>query len=256
METSNKKDKRKAWAITIVFHVILLLIFLFVGLSQPVPLPEEAGATIEFGWDTQAGGDAIAEVVSEIPEPVEEEPVKNEPTVTEEIIEEDVATDEASEVAVTPAKEEKPKKPKEEPKPTVSDKLSNAMNNAWNAPAGGGSQGENEGLGNEGNPDGGPGKGALGGGGGSWELSGRSMSGGYGSKITDTREEGIVVLNIWVDRQGNVTRVQPNLKESNTTSQYLINLARTDVMNNFKFNASAGANVEQKGKVRFVFQLK
>jgi hypothetical protein len=50
--------------------------------------------------------------------------------------------------------------------------------------------------------------------------------------------------------------VQPNLRESNTTSQYLINLAKNDVLNNFKFNGDPDAAISQRGKVRYVFQLK
>ena len=82
------------------------------------------------------------------------------------------------------------------------------------------------------------------------------MMPGYGTKIRDTKEEGIVVLNIWVDRNGKVTKVQPNLRESNTTSQYLINLAKNDVLNNFRFNGDPSAAISQRGKVRYVFQLK
>jgi outer membrane biosynthesis protein TonB len=260
MEATEKKRKRKAGIITISFHVLVLILFLMFGLEQPDPLPEEAGASIEFGWDTDAGGDAMADIS---PEPVQEEipqettPV--EPVVTESVVEE-VASDEASDIAVPTEKESepKPKEPtpvKEEPvKPKISDKLNDALN-ALSQPSGGGSQGDTEGTGDQGNPEGTEGKGALGGGSGSWQLDGRSMMGGYGTKITDTKEEGTVVLNIWVDQQGNVTKVQPNLRESNTTSQYLINLAKNDVLKNFKFNGDPKAAISQTGKVRYVFKL-
>jgi hypothetical protein len=82
------------------------------------------------------------------------------------------------------------------------------------------------------------------------------MMPGFGTKIRDTKEEGIVVLNISVDQNGKVTQASANLRESTTTSQYLINLAITDAKNNFRFNSDAGAAIEQRGKVRYVFQLK
>lgn len=261
MEATEKKRKRKAVIITVVFHAVVLVLFLLFGLEQPDPLPEEAGASIEFGWDTDAGGDAMADIS---PEPVQEEipqettPV--EPVVTESVVEE-VASDEASDVSVPTEKEAQtdPKEPtpiEEVPvEPKISDKLNDALN-ALSQPSGGGSQGDTEGTGDQGNPEGTEGKGALGGGSGSWQLDGRSMLGGYGTKITDTKEEGTVVLNIWVDQNGKVTKVQPNLSKSNTTSQYLINMAKNDVLKNFKFNGDPRAAIEQRGTVRYVFQLK
>lgn len=264
-DQTDKNRRRKAVIVTVVFHVIALILFLIFGLKEPVPLPEQQGASIEFGWDQAAAGDAVADIEETQPQP---EQVKNEsPEETvEESPAEEVASDINSDVAVPDAKdkpETKPKDPKpepkpkpvEKPKPTVSDQLSNALE-SLNKPAGGGSQGDKEGTGDQGNPNGTSGKGALGGGSGSWQLDGRSMLGGYGTKISDTKEEGIVVLNIWVDRTGKVTKVQPNLRESNTTSQYLINMAKNDVLNNFKFNGDPSASIEQRGKVRYVFQLK
>lgn len=173
---------------------------------------------------------------------------------------EEVASDEASDIAVPTEKESQPEPEETEPveeepvKPQITDQLSDALN-ALSQPSGGGSQGDTEGDGDQGNPEGTDGKGALGGGSGSWQLDGRSMLGGYGTKINDTKEEGTVVLNIWVDQNGKVTKVQPNLRESNTTSQYLINLAKNDVLKNFKFNGDPGAAISQRGKVRYVFKL-
>ncbi len=264
-EQTDKNRKRKAAIVTVVFHAIAILLFLIYGLKEPNPPLEEQGASIEFGWDDAAAGDAVADIEETQPQP---NPVKNESpeeTVKESPAEE-VASDENSDVAIPDAKEKpetKPKDPKpepkpkpvEKPKPTVSDQLSNALE-SLNQPAGGGSQGDKEGKGDQGNPEGTTGNGALGGGSGSWQLDGRSMIGGYGTKITDTKEEGIVVLNIWVDRNGKVTKVQPNLRESNTTSQYLINMAKNDVLNNFRYNGDPSASIEQRGIVRYDFKLK
>lgn len=259
VDQNEKKRKRKATIITIVFHSIAAILFLFFGLEQPDPLPEEVGASIEFGWDTDAAGDAVADIS---PQPVQEVPQETtpvEPVVTENVVEE-VATDETSDVAVPSEEESQPVQEVIEPveevpeEPQITDQLSDALN-ALSQPSGGGSQGDTEGEGDQGNPEGTEGKGALGGGSGSWQLDGRSMLGGYGTKITDTKEEGTVVLNIWVDQNGKVTKVQPNLRESNTTSQYLINLAKNDVLKNFKFNGDPSASISQRGKVRYVFKL-
>ncbi len=261
---TDKNRKRKAAIVTVIFHVVAILLFIFFGLKEPNPPLEQQGASIEFGWDEAASGDAVADIQET--QPVQEQVhQENQQEVVEESPVDEVATDESSEIAV-PKEKDKPKpkpkdpkpdpKPVEKPKPTISNELSNALE-SLNNPSGGGSQGTSEtGTGDQGNPQGTSGNGALGGGSGSWSLDGRSMLGGYGTKITDTKEEGIVVLNIWVDRNGKVTKVQPNLRESNTTSQYLINLAKNDVLNNFKFNGDPNASIEQRGKVRYDFRLK
>ena len=69
------------------------------------------------------------------------------------------------------------------------------------------------------------------------------------------KEEGKVVLNIWVDKNGHVLRTTQNLKESNTTSQYLFNLAKNAAAK-AKFNPSPDAPPQQKGKMTFVFILR
>lgn len=266
-EQSDKNRKRKAAVVTLIFHVIAVILFFIFGLKEPVPLPEEKGASIEFGWDEAAAGEAVADIQDPQPQPQQVQEQTPQETA-EESPTEDVATDESSDIAVPESEEEvetKPENPEpkpepqpkaeEEPEPTVSDELSNALE-SLNQPSGGGSQGNSKGEGDEGDPKGTSGNGALGGGSGSWQLDGRSMLGGYGTKIKDTKEMGIVVLNIWVNRSGKVTKVQPNLRESNTTSQYLINLAKNDVLKNFRFNGDPSASVEQRGKVRYVFKLK
>lgn len=267
-DQTEKNRKRKATIVTVAFHAIALLLFLFFGLKQPNPLPEEQGASIEFGWDDAASGDFVADVQTPDPAPQQAQEQTPQPEIVEETPVDEVVTDETSEIAV-PKVEEKPKpkpkpkdpeptpKPVEEPKPTINDKLKGALESLKNSSeGGGGSKGDSQGEGVQGNPKGTTGSGALGGGSGSWELDGRSMMPGYGTKIKTTTEEGIVVLNIWVDRSGKVTKVQPNLRESNTTSQYLINLATNDVLNNFKYNGDPTASIEQRGKVRYDFRLK
>jgi outer membrane biosynthesis protein TonB len=270
MDSGEKNRKRKAIIVTVIFHAVALILFIFFGLTQPVPLPEEQGASIEFGWDADAAGASVADVQSTPDQQVSEsQPEEVVESTDSETPVDEVAVDDESTVAVPPKKEkvEKPNKPKEDPKPkeptkpveapkpTITDKLSEALG-SLSKPSGGGSQGETTGTGDQGNPQGTTGMGALGGGSGSWQLDGRSMMPGFGTKIRDTKEEGIVVLNISVDQNGKVTQASANLRESTTTSQYLINLAITDAKNNFRFNSDAGAAIEQRGKVRYVFQLK
>ncbi len=269
MNVQEKKRKRTAWIITLVFHAVVAVLFLLFGLKQPNPLPEDAGASVEFGWDENATGAMVAS--SEI-SPTPQESSEPEPTEAAENPDEEVVTDEESPVALPPKESTKPKtekpkepvkpkeeskpkeetKPKEEPKPQINQQLSDALGQIGK---GGGTKGEGTGEGTQGSPQGTTGTGSLGGGNGSWELSGRSMMPGFGTKITTTEEEGTVVLNITVDRNGKVIKATHTLEGSTTTSQKLVNLAVKDAMTNYRFNSDANASIEQRGKIRYVFKL-
>jgi len=264
--TSYEENKKKAWMITAIVHFLLLIFFLFYGLTQPDPLPEEAGVEVALGTTTTGFGKQAPTKVEETTEPVEE--VKPDPTPTETNTPEPVTQDD-SEIAVPkkekkkekkeepkkeepkmaePKKEEEKRKKKIDPKSLYSKPTDSDSKSTYS-----GSKGTTVGKGNEGTPDGVPvGKGALGGSGGSWELFGRSLVSGV--KIPDTKEEGTVVLNIWVDRQGNVIRTTPNLRESTTTSEYLFQLAE-NAAKRTRYSLSAAAAVEQRGKMTFVFIL-
>ena len=272
-EPDKRKRRNKALVITIVFHAVVLLLFLYFGLTQPVPIPKDAGASVEFGWDAQSGADIAVPAPQSQPIPQPSEQTEPTPSTEDEI--DDVAQEEESDIAVPepkkpePKKEEKPKKPVEEktpvkeekpvekePEPTVDPRLSDALGSLGKGTGDG--QGDNEGPGKQGDPRGTDGKGALGGGSGSWELSGRSLLPGFGTKITDTKEEGKLAMEIWVDQHGKVTRVKADLTDPYTTvtSTYLINLAKSDIIKNFRYNIDPNAAIEQKGKIYYNFKLK
>ncbi len=260
MRREEKNRKTKAAGYTVGFHILLLLFFILNGLTQPDPLPEQVGAMIELGWTDTGSGDVESQVVSEndVIEEVAPEVTETVQEVVEEVVE-DVVVQEDSPVAIPEAEDAQPveeeEKPEEKPDPQPTQQLQDAMTNVFNTPTGGGSQGSDDsGPGNTGNPNGSPeGGGVMGGTGNSWELAGRGYKGG--ATVTEKpREEGKVVLNIWVGRDGKVKRTSPNLRESDTTSQYLFNLAKKAAMK-AKFNSDAASAVEQKGKLTFFFLL-
>jgi hypothetical protein len=267
---SDKSRRKKALFGTVVFHVLLLVFFMLTGLTQPDPLPEEIGVEISLAniGDSYTGSGET--------EPTEVAPPSNAPAPTQPVVQptaietpqpaEEVVSDANSDVSVNKKsnkEEKKPEKPKEEekkpepaPKPTVNTKAlypgSKASDNP--AKADGGSQGNKGGEGNMGSVEGKKeGKGILGGGQGSWELSGRSLL--EGARIDDTDEEGIVVLNIWVDRYGKVQRTTPNLSKSTTTSQKLFEKAKKAAMLT-RYSPKGDAATEQKGLMTFKFILR
>ena len=78
-----KKNKMKAWIGTLLFHALLILLFLFTGPSYTIPPPPEKGISINFG-STDFGEGEIEEITEPTEESNPENLIKNNP-VTEEI---------------------------------------------------------------------------------------------------------------------------------------------------------------------------
>ena len=258
----HKEDRRNGVIGTVVFHALLVLLFLFFGLQQPDPPLEETGVEIamaDFGTTDMGSGN------TETPDPGSEQASAAPTPDTSPEAPEEVATEEESEVSqVTPPKPTPKPKPKpdppkeqpkpEEPKPQVSNQLSNALN-SWGQGGGGNSgEGDSQQPGNAGVEHGKPdGIGTFHGDGWSVSLGGRGLM--KGPNITDKPNEGgKVVLNIFVDRQGKVTRVTQNLDKSTTTSQVLFNIARKAALQ-CTFSAKPDGAAEQRGEMSFVFIL-
>ena len=270
MNTFQDKDKRKALVISIIIYAGLALLFLYFGLKYPDPPLEESGIEIsmaDYGYDDVGSGDLEPSMSASTPQ---EEVSANESSEDQNDSPEleDVVTQEESEVSlpkttpevkkvesekVTPVKENT--ETQSEKVQEIDDKLKNVLG-AWEESENTDNEGSQPGtFGNEGVESGNlEGRGTFGGNGSSFELGGRSMIAGpsIGEKPT---EEGKVVLNIWVDRQGNILRISHNLQESTTTSQYLFNLAKKAAQK-AKFNPSPSAAPEQKGKMTFIFILR
>ena len=112
-----------------------------------------------------------------------------------------------------------------------------------------GKNGSGTGPGN--GPGEGPGVGPGKGGGVSFSLAGRRMI--RTPQINDrSQETGKVVVDITVDKNGEVTAAVPGGRGSTTTSSYLYRLAREAAMK-AKFNAGPDDADIQKGTITFVF---
>ena len=70
----------------------------------------------------------------------------------------------------------------------------------------------------------------------------------------NTQKTGKVVVGIKVDKNGNVVYAKYQQKGSNTTDQYLINLAEQSALKS-KFSADLGADEEQFGTITFKFSV-
>ena len=272
MELVQNKYKRSGLIGTILFHGLLLLLLIIWGLSTPLPLPEEEGILISFGNTATGMGEiqpSESSPASASAPPVPE--VKETPVLTQEH-EESVAIPKKEEVKPKPKPVEKPKvKPKEPvktttPKPTETPKETpkeepkvnpNAMYpGKQNTSSTSSSQGSTGQPGDQGDPKGSnttAGTG-LGSSGVSYDLSGRSWR--VKPSLTDNSQEfGRVVIEIIVDKYGNVTSATGPARGSTTTSLHLLNKAK-DAALRAKFNQDLNDLEERKGSITFVFSPK
>ena len=102
------KNRRKAIIGTVLFHIGLLLCFIFMGLTYQIPPPPEEGVTINFGYQDFGSGSEQPEQIVEEQEITPQEIVNNNPVV------EDISTQDIEETPTTKLKEqlEEPKEVK------------------------------------------------------------------------------------------------------------------------------------------------
>lgn len=120
----------------------------------------------------------------------------------------------------------------------------------------GGSEGVTQGTGNQGKAggdpnstryDGNPGKGGSG-----WSLEGRGLRGAKPQISYESNEQGKNVVQIWVDRNGNVVRAEANQRGSTITKDYFAKKAK-DAALQFHFTPNPNATELQIGFVTVVF---
>ena len=225
-----KSNRRKAGLLTsIIFSAVLILCFFLTAFTMSIPTPGEQFVAVGFadlGDSEQASGVTESETPSEtVQEAVEPETAASE--VVEASAVEEVVTQESSEVAAPsqpdPVKEPEPEP---EPEPTASPALTNRLS-ALHSSGGGGSQGEAEdGTGNEGKDDGRiDGRGVVSGDNGDWSLEGGER---IGKPMLDEnpRIEGVVRVDIIVDKNGSVTSAIYDGKHSTISDSEHIQLAK------------------------------
>jgi TonB family protein len=256
---------------TVVFHIVLLAIILIAGFSTPLPLPAEEGILINFGTD-QTGAGALEPSISEEPAQQPSPPESAESAEGEEeimtqdfedapvMVEKDEAKEEKKEQTTesTPEestrKETKPEKPERQVDrralfPGRNQETNN--NTAEGTTSGQGKQGSESGSVDAEDYSQGL---SSGGGGVSFSLSGRNPQ-SLPKPAFDYQEEGKVVVEITVDREGNVTDAVPGVKGSTTLNSYLLNEAKKAALRS-KFDRKPDAPAYQKGTVTYHFKLR
>lgn len=268
----NHKSKYLAMLYTLLFQAFLILLFLYITLPKPEKViqdPPPPELTMDLGMEglgnTDAGGSGQND-----PDIQTSEAAATTPTETNEAPE--MVTDETeTEVSVKSNPKPKPIKtaehtetvpPKiEEPKPSsdllnalaaLKNKKKHSGKGEGDGNTGGSGTGSQQGVGDG---DGtGHGNGSPGGpGGGGFDLKGRLLV-KKPERMTDSEEEGKVVVEIIVDETGKVIKATPGQRGSTTTSSKLFAKARQAALS-AKFNPSPEGKQEQRGTYTFVFLL-
>lgn len=251
MDNKEKRDKGLAIAGTIVVHALAILVLFLMAFKTPLPLPGEEGVEVDLGMYDQGMGNIQPETPA-IPQSYT-------PPQESQKAEDELVTQNDEEVpAIEQPKANKPKqeKPAEEPKQTVNQR---ALFKGNNNPQAGGSEGITGQPGDQGNPNGLAGVRQYEGNGGRGNGLGYDL-GGRGAKSLhrpndDFSEEGIVVVDIWVNKKGAVTRAEISNKGTTTINTTLRNEAKRSALRS-TFAADSNAPEEQHGTITYTFVIK
>lgn len=264
MTASQTTYQRIAWGVSIVIHVLVLLLFCFIGFQERDPPLEEIGMplTIRLGFDDAGEGDTFDEASAQTSTEIAATPVETTPP--------NFATQDVKPTVAVKKDEKKTEKTEVKPQqelvqtpeePKVDAHLNHLINKfKTNKNTGNGTQngGGNDGVaGAQGRPDGSITGGDIGGsfpgGGGSFRLKGRNIL--FVPKIEDkSQDEGVVVVEILVDRKGNVIKATPGAKGTTASSSILFKKAQ-EAAYKAKFTPNPDVAEEQIGTMTFIFKL-
>jgi hypothetical protein len=244
MKYLETKEEKKSFAITSVIFVILFVLFFYLGLTSLDPPPEN-GIAINFGT-TEFGSGNIQPT-----EPVQSAPIT---TTAEQIAasNQDILSQDIEEAVVI--KQTK----KQQPSKSTSDALSSILNGPkLNGKAKGGEGNDNI-AGDKGSLNGDPyansyyGSGNGRGNGSGWGLNGRSIS-SRGKEVQKCNEFGTVVVQITVNRTGNVIAAKYT-KGTTNTNPCLVEPALATARK-YRWQPDAGAPETQIGFITVNFKL-
>lgn len=278
MKYLETKHERNSARITFLISVIIILLLFVVG-PQYLDPPEEYGVAVNFGTsDFGSGNTPLSEPKKALENREMEKTVPSEsiPQTSQTQTEEILTEDNAEEIAIKRQKEaeakakaemerleqerkeaEEKKRQEEEAKRRNLDNLIGGVKNAKGETKDG--EGNDSSGGNKGQLDGnpyapsyfggsGPGKGGVG-----YGLGGRGRPTRQIFK-QDCNEYGLVVVQIKVNRQGNVISAEPGIKGSTNTHPCLLEPAKKIALSH-KWPADPNAPATQIGFVSINFEV-
>lgn len=270
MSFLDTKHEKKSFTITVIIHVLLIVLLLFLGLKYLDP-PPESGIAINFGNSEVGSGDVQpTEPVKSAPQPTTNPVVSQPKPVVEEVV-----TQESEEAPVIekktvkkPVVTEKPVEPKKvepakQPDPTPSKSTTDALSSILNGPKSNGTatggEGNDQAAGDKGSPDGDPSASSYYGNGMGLDGDGNYRLGGRRALnkeriVQDCNESGLVVVQIEVNQNGQVTKATPGIKGTTNSAACLLDPARRAALAT-RFNSDSKAPARQVGTIVYNFKL-
>ena len=258
--TNKNKHKLFGIAMTIAFHAIALILLFTLCFRTPLPLPGEAGVEVNLGMYAQAmrqqAEETTSQQVKETPQPQVKESITED--VEEEILSEDEETPSIEEKPKEVEKVKEPEKVEEiiEEKPVVNQRaMFQAPKNKQNTSSEGN---KNEGVGEQGSSNGlknidrYEGNGGSGGGP-AYDLGGRGAK-SISTPSKDFSEEGKIVIDIWVDKEGRVQRTE--IGKGTTVTNSAMRTSALQAAKNSIFNKDENAADLQKGTITYTFIIR
>lgn len=267
------KNRISGLLATLLFHALLLLALFFMALRTPLPLPEEEGVEVDLGFSNQGVGliqpelsggslqlaNAAQMPVSQANEQVLTQATEDAPAMPEKV---------QPKPRPVKKKESKPRVEKHPPQenvvketPVVEPEQPKVNQRALfkgsgDGPQTSGSEGITGQPGDQGKPGGiknvkrYEGQGGQGNGP-SFSLGGRGAV-RLAEPRANFREQGDVVVDIWVDRAGAVTKAEVSVRGTTILDTNLRSLAVKAALNS-KFTEDQSAATVQKGTITYTF---
>ena len=129
MTSYEKKNKRNGLIGTVLFHVVLVVAFLFLGLTYRIPPPPEEGISIDFGFSEQGLEEIQPEDNSLESNPVIEEIIQETIEIEQEIVTQETVESEVIEIPKETKKEiVKEKEPEKKQEEVIIEKIEPVVN--------------------------------------------------------------------------------------------------------------------------------
>ncbi|MDX9770087.1 MAG: TonB family protein [Tenuifilaceae bacterium] len=258
-------DKTKGIVGSTIIHITIMVLLILFGFSTPLPLPGEEGILINFGTSDQGSGlreprPAPQQAVTPTQRPQEQ---SEQTPLSQDFEEAPSLPDPVKPTPTKPAEEKPAEKPKEETKPEEEkprevDRRALFPGQRTDGDTSGegqtgteGNQGSTEGSVDSQSREGGT---VSGGDGISFSLGGRSAL-QLPTPEYPSQKSGTVVVEVTVDRNGNVTNARGGVRGSTTNDTELINAAER-AARRAKFDVSQNAPAYQTGTITYVFKLR
>ncbi|MDY6802086.1 MAG: hypothetical protein SVU94_12805 [Bacteroidota bacterium] len=254
---------------TIIFHAIVVVIFMLFGYSTPLPLPGEEGILINFGEDEFAAGAMEPQIAEpekqQTAKQTEETSRETSPTPTEDgsitqYFEEAPAVKEQGEKEKTEeTKKETEQNTQEEKEEEEREVNQQALFTGSKKDNDNTSEGITEGEGNQGAKTGSTESdnysdlNSSGNNGINYSLEGRNPE-SLPKPEYNYQIEGKVVVEITVDKYGNVADANPGVKGSTTLEATLLAAAKKAALK-AKFDRKPDAPAYQRGTITYYFRL-